>query len=126
MWAVRPSPFSMRAIINPAQALPDEVVVESIQDGLGLLNSVWDPTLNGGTGGLRPMTQPELDAAQASQVAQFTTANQTITALMGLLNVMTASTPTPPYTQLSPQQQATCLVALIRASLFLIKGSISQ
>src|SRR5580704_12208491 len=114
MYAVTPSPLSWTSITDASGAPPGSIIVDTIPDGVTPTNSFWDTTLNGGTGGIAPMTPSQLAVVQTAQNAQLTTADQTEATLFALLSIMTGKTPTPPYTNLSTQQLTTCLVALVR------------
>ena len=119
MWAVTANPLGWRSIVSASECVSGEVAVISIPDGLSSTNAVWDATLNGGSGGVRPMTPTELAASQAVTTANYTGAQQTETALLNLLNVMVSTTP---FTNLSPAQQTVYNVAMGRSLLYLVKG----
>lgn len=87
MWAVTINPLGWHAISDPSEASVGEIVIDTIPDGASVDNSVWDATLNDGTGGIRPMTDQELTAVQQEETVVIDGVHQDVITMVSLYTI---------------------------------------
>jgi hypothetical protein len=112
MYAVTPSPLGWRTINDGDPINSDEVIVPSIPDGCtDSTNSVWDSSLNNGTGGVRLMTAAE---SASYQQQQTTVNNQVAFDKNTILQIYKTATATNPPTTLTNDQLTKLVIPFIR------------
>ncbi len=125
MYAITPNPLGWRIINNASECIPGEVFASTLPDGINAANAVWDASMNTGAGGIRVMTPVEAAAVLSTQTSLATGANQAVQSIHSLLGIMTVNGSNPPFVALNAVQQTSFNVAVGRAMLYLMRGSLS-